>query len=184
LSLPDEESERNMYFLGIMRLEQAGYMQYEISNFAKKGRACRHNLKYWNCEDYIGLGPSAHSYFGGIRYSYQKDIKKYVNSILRPQPNMSSQDIFGKNDIYDDYIPVRPTECIGEYVMLRLRLKEGVSLASFTRRFGQDFEALYIDKLSPFIASGHVRRTKAGYALTPDGMYVSNYILARVVDFE
>ena len=71
LRLPDEDTEYQMYFDGIAFLEKHGYAQYEISNFAKRGFECRHNLKYWSCEEYMGMGPAAHSYFGGTRFSYQ-----------------------------------------------------------------------------------------------------------------
>lgn len=72
---PDEEQTCEIYLSTIEYLRQAGFMQYEISNFAKPGMECRHNLKYWRCEEYLGFGPAAHGYFGGARYGHSRDLK-------------------------------------------------------------------------------------------------------------
>ena len=86
-------------------------MQYEISNFAKRGKACRHNLRYWNCDEYLGFGPAAHSYFGGKRFSFKKDVKLYIDSFNEEKKVSES--------LVDEYIDIPPSARIAEYVMLR-----------------------------------------------------------------
>ncbi len=176
LSFPDEEEERSMYFISSGLLERAGYHRYEISNFAKRGYVCRHNLRYWNCDEYIGFGPGAHSYFGGKRFSLKKDIELYTAS-FDLQKNVTES-------LLDEYIDIPYPSRVAEYVMLRFRLAAGIHCDTFRKRFGRDFEEIYLDRLAPYIRSGHVLKTEKGYAFSPEGMYVSNYILARVVDFD
>lgn len=176
LPFPDEDEERSMYFTSVGLLAGAGFAQYEISNFAKKGYRCSHNLKYWNCDEYIGLGPGAHSYFAGKRFSFKKDINLYIDS-FDAEKKVSEQ-------LLDEYIDIPYPSRVAEYVMLRFRLSSGISLAAFKKRFGRDFDEIYYDRITPFIKSGHIVKTSRGYAFTPEGMYVSNYILSRVVDFD
>ena len=92
LLLPDEDSEYNMYQLAVSTLKENGYGHYEISNYAKEGFKSRHNLKYWNCDDYIGFGVSAHSCVGRDRYAAITSIKQYTECIL----NNNSNDYFNK----------------------------------------------------------------------------------------
>ena len=176
LNLPDEDSECEMYFETAELLKYFGFRQYEISNFSKRFKACRHNLRYWNCDEYIGFGPAAHSYFGGKRFSFKRNINLYIDSFdetKRPSETL-----------IDEYVDIPPQARIAEYVMLRFRLCDGVNLAKFKKRFGRSFESLYYEKMWPYINSGHIEKTKTGYAFTPKGMYVSNYILARMVGEE
>ncbi len=173
LELPDEDAEREMYFEAVERLRHNGYRQYEISNFAKKQKACKHNLRYWNCDEYIGFGPAAHSYFGGKRFSFKRDLALYLDTFDETKTVNET--------LIDEYVDIPPQARIAEYVMLRFRLCEGVNLARFKKRFGRSFEALYYEKLWPYVNSGHIVKTKTGYAFTTDGMYVSNYILSRLV---
>jgi len=176
LDLPDEDRERDMYFSAIDLMRYAGLRQYEISNFAKKGYACKHNLRYWNCDEYLGFGPAAHSYFGGKRFSFKKDLALYMDS-FDPEKHV-------RKSIIDEYIDIPASARVAEYVMLRFRLSAGINCEKFKARFGRRFEDLYYDKMLPFLKSGHIVKTTKGYAFTPEGMYVSNYILARIVDFD
>jgi len=184
--LPNEEDERNMYFMCCELLSRSGYEQYEISNFAKRGYECRHNLKYWSCSEYIGLGVGAHSYFSNCRFSFKKDIKEYIKNLNYDKNKLESVDIFDMDryNLFDEYIKIKPNERIGEYVMLSFRLNEGINTNKFARLFYKDFDRMYYDKIAPFIASGHIVKTSSGYAFSRDGMYVSNYILSRIIDFE
>ena len=84
LDLPDEDTEFSMYENSVEFLRAEGYEQYEISNFARKGKECQHNLRYWTCGEYLGLGPGAHSYFNGSRFSFRKDINDYIEAMERP----------------------------------------------------------------------------------------------------
>jgi oxygen-independent coproporphyrinogen-3 oxidase len=176
LILPDEDTERDMYFAVADELRDAGLRQYEISNFAKPGKQCRHNVRYWNCDEYIGFGPDAHSYFGGKRFSFKKDLKLYIDS-FNPEIRVDEQ-------LLDEYIDIPPSARIAEYVMLRFRMSEGIDTSRFKKRFGREFDEIYAERIRPFLQSGHIFRTSKGYAFTPEGMYVSNYILSRIVDFD
>ena len=176
LEFPDEESERSMYFISSGLLERAGYHRYEISNFSRRGYACKHNLRYWNCDEYIGFGPAAHSYFGGKRFSLKKNVGLYIDS-FDPEKSVSEP-------LVDEYIDIPYSSRVAEYVMLRMRLAAGVHCDAFRKRFGRDFDEIYADRLRPYLQSGHVVKTEKGYAFSPEGMYVSTYILARVVDFD
>ncbi len=175
LSLPDEDSECAMYFSAIDFLAEAGYAQYEISNFAKPGRQCLHNLRYWNCEEYLGFGPGAHSYFGGRRFAFRRDLEDYIRNMEHPGcvENMLSED-------YE----IKPSERLGEYVMLRLRLTEGVDTDAFAARFGVSFEKLFGKYLKLYESNGFMKKTGRRWQFTPKGMFVSNYILSAMLDFD
>lgn len=167
LPLPDEDATRKMYLEGIEILRESGYAQYEISNFARAGYESRHNLKYWNCDEYLGFGVAAHSDFGGTRFGNSRDIEEYLKD----------------HDITEEKSVPDKTERVDEYIMLRFRLCEGVDVEAFESRFGVSFEKTYGKKLEPFIKSGLVRREGGRYFLTPEGMLVSNTILSDILDF-
>lgn len=166
LPLPDEEEARAMYFDGIEYLESKGIVQYEISNFAHKGYESRHNLKYWNCDEFLGFGPAAYSDFGGARFGNRSDVYAYIE---------------GGDACYEREAP-NAKERANEYVMLRMRLCKGISRAAFEERFETDFSA-FASALEGYVPMGLVRRTEDGYAFTPAGMYVSNAILSEILDF-
>ena len=167
LPLPDEDATRRMYLEGVEFLAENGYAQYEISNFAKPGYESRHNLKYWNCDEYLGFGVAAHSDFGGVRFGNSRDIEEYLKD----------HDITAERTVPDQ------AERISEYVMLRFRLCEGIDTAVFESRFGVSFEGVFAQKLSPFIASGLVKHEENRYFLSQEGMLVSNTILSDILDF-
>ena len=184
--LPDEETERGMYFTCCDFLEKCGFNHYEISNFAKPGYECRHNLKYWTCGEYLGLGTGAHSYFGGCRFSFKKNIKEYIRNFNYDETKLKKIGVFDfeKYNLFDEYIEIAQNERIGEYIMLNFRLKSGINKNDFARLFSADFDDLYYEKTEPFIAGGHIIKTLGGYAFSREGMFVSNYILSRIIDFE
>ena len=168
LPLPDEDASRQMYLEGVELLTQNGYAQYEISNFARAGYESRHNLKYWNCDEYLGFGVAAHSDFGGARFGNSRDIEAYIEG----------------RDITEERGTPNQNERIAEYVMLRFRLCEGVDEEMFASRFGVSFEEMYGKKLTSFVASGLVCRENGKSYLTQEGMLVSNTILSEILDFE
>ena len=167
-NLPDEDAARQMYFDGIAYLSQNGYAQYEISNFAKTGYESRHNLKYWNCDPYLGSGPAAYSDFGGVRFGNSRDIDAYIE---------------GK-DICNDSETPSPRDRMNEYVMLRMRLSAGVNAVDFESRFGVPFEESFGKRLRSYATDGFVQKTAHGWAFTPSGMYVSNAILSDILEFD
>ncbi len=174
LPLPDEDVEFEMYEYAIDYLTRHGYEQYEISNFAKPGYECKHNLKYWTCQEYLGLGTAAHSYFRNTRFSFIKDIDSFVSAI---------EDTENASVITDENYTISPTERVGEYIMLALRLKSGINTAEFNRIFGMDFDIMYEDLLPAYVENGFMDKTETGYAFTTKGMYVSNYILSSMLEF-
>ncbi len=174
LPLPDEDEEYEMYEYAIKYLEENDYVQYEISNFAKRGYECKHNMKYWNCEEYLGFGPGAHSYFLNTRFSFIKDVHGFMNILEDPD---------AKEALTDENYTILPHERAGEYIMLSLRLKKGIDTDEFERVFGLDFDKMYADLLPAYCENGFMTRTPVGYAFTTKGMYVSNYILSSMLDF-
>ncbi|MBR6514712.1 MAG: radical SAM family heme chaperone HemW [Clostridia bacterium] len=174
LPLPDEDVEFAMYEYAIDYLTRKGYVQYEISNFAKKGYECKHNMKYWTCQEYLGLGTAAHSYFRNTRFSFIKDIDSFVAAIEDPDNG---------NVITDENYTISPSERVGEYIMLSLRLNRGININEFKRLFDMDFEKMFEDLLPAYVGSGFMDKTAVGYAFTPKGMYVSNYILSSMLEF-
>jgi len=174
LPFPSEDEEADMYLTAVEFLAQNGYAQYEISNFARPGAMCRHNLKYWNCEEYLGLGPAAHSFFRGNRFSFVRDAETYMQGVEVPSSKVRITD---QNDA------VSPKERLGEYIMLRFRLAAGLDSRDFARRFGVSFEGRYGKKMTPYIEHGYATLKDGVYALTPRGMFVSNYILSDLLEF-
>jgi len=175
LNLPDEDSEYQMYEDAIRILAEAGYGQYEISNFAKPGKECQHNLRYWNCEEYLGFGPGAHSYFGGRRFAFRRSTEDYVRAVEYPGS------VAGL--LSEDY-EIRSTERLGEYVMLQLRLTDGLDTDEFLSRFGVSFEKLFGKYLKLYAQGGFMEKVGRCWRFTTKGMYVSNYILSAMLDFD
>ena len=162
LVLPDEDTVCDMYRTMTELLRNGGYEKYEISNFAHNGRASRHNLKYWKREDYIGFGPAAHSFFGGVRFANSRDVESYLKgeSILEYSEIISGE------------------EAADEYVMLGMRLCEGIDIAEFNRLFNADFMARYGNVFKRF-APEYISIDEKRCAFTDKGMFVSNYILSE-----
>lgn len=171
-TLPDEETQVRMYINSCKFLESRGLNQYEISNFAKAGRECRHNLKYWNNRDYIGFGPGAHSMIGGRMFSYKRDFLAYLAHSAEDAP------------IIDENYTMTLREMAVQYVMLALRLTKGVSKSEYASRFGMDFDKKYLDKIKPFMHKKLIVENEDGYHLSRRGMLISNLILSEILDFD
>ena len=172
LRLPGDDATADLQLLAAERLTAAGYKHYEVSNYARPGYACRHNLRYWLGSPYLGFGPGAHSYFEGVRYAFPRDTAAYL-------------DAAGKGDfgaLVKDREAVTGKNAQDEYVMLRMRLFEGVDEADFKTRFGTSFENAYgpFDRLEK---AGYLCRTGGRTRFTERGMYVSNAILSEWLDF-
>ncbi len=167
LVLPSEESEYTMYTEAVGFLAHRGYDRYEISNFSKPDRESRHNLKYWQRDEYVGLGVSAHSFLCEKRSFAPAEIDAY----LRGQFEKGCEEI-SEND------------AISEYVMLAMRTVRGVDTNVFFARYGKDFDTLFADKLKPYRDGGFVVRKDGSCAFTDSGFYVSNQVLADILDFD
>ncbi len=173
--LPGEDLEADMYLAAIRFLKDRGYVQYEISNFCHPGKGCLHNLKYWNCEEYLGFGVSAHSYFNGQRFSFTPDTETYIQGVAVKDSKVT---------ITAECEEIGERDRIGEYIMLRLRLCDGIDDREFMHRFGYSFKALYGDKCRRFVKMGYMTINGGNIALTPAGMFVSNSILSDILDFD
>ncbi len=172
LPLPCEDAESEMAELVSDLLPTLGYERYEISNYAKRGFSSRHNLRYWLGADYLGFGPGAHSFFRGTRFETSPDTVAYLAAAEK-----GAFDTLFTNHHTPDAHELRE-----EYVMLRMRLCEGVEKADFEKRFGKSFSACYGD-LSPLIRGGFLTETDTHVAFSARGMQVSNAILCQWLDF-
>ncbi len=164
--MPTEDEECDMYYLAADFLRERGYSHYEISNYAKAGLECRHNLKYWHCDEYIGVGLAAHSYFDGKRFGNTTDPYAYLNS---------------KCGIITTEEAVDTDSAAYELVMLGLRLREGISLSEYERLFGRDFLLGREQKIAQFVAAGYISLSNDRISLTERGFYVSNSILTELI---
>ena len=162
LILPDEDTERELYMNTVAFLAEHDYARYEISNFSRDGYRSRHNLRYWRRQDYLGLGLAAHSCVGNRRFWNTHSLPDYLA---------------GKTESGGE--TVSPHDILCEQIMLAMRLDEGLD----TRALGKDAEP-YINGLLRFLPVGLVKKEGEHIAFTSDGMYVSNAILAEVLDFE
>lgn len=156
----EDELDREMYHYAVEYLNSNGFKQYEISNFAKDGFECKHNLTYWKCVDYLGLGAGAHSYLKDIRFSNESSIEGYIDYINR-----------GEKPV-DERFALEFTDKMSEYMFLGLRLTKGVTGKEFYELFNQDLFAKYADIFLKLenrrlieINGDNVRLTKLGLDL-------------------
>lgn len=164
-AVADEDLQCDMYLNTVERLDKLGFEQYEISNFAKDECYSRHNLKYWQGEEYIGFGPAAHSFFDGRRFCYPRDIEKYIKS---PEGSM----------IITDSNPDR----IEEYIMLSLRLKWGISLKKICELGGGNLAESIRKKAQLFERNGLCIAGNDIISLSPKGFLVSNSIISSFLE--
>ena len=168
-NLPDDDAQADMYFYAVETLEQFGYHQYEISNFAKDGYICRHNMKYWTGDEYLSFGPCAASDFAGKRFTIAPDIEKYMEGVLNKGAILSECET----------VPMR--ERAGEYLMLRLRTVDGVEEGEYTKSFLLPFEPLeeVFQKLSK---QDLCKNVSGRWRLTPKGFMLSNSIIVLLLE--
>ena len=168
LVLPDDDAQADMYLWTVDRLARAGYEQYEISNFAMPGYASRHNLRYWQLKPYVGFGPGAHSDFGRRRYSFVRNLDRYIGGVTR-----------GDNVIdFSELIPL--TERGGEYLMLGLRTAHGISAQEYRSNYHMDFAPIE-EKLVEYAHRGWARREGRRWRLTPEGFLISNRLIVELL---
>ncbi len=162
LHLPDEDTTCDLYLFAVKELEKAGFHQYEISNFSQTGFESLHNLKYWRCEEYLGIGASAHSFVGGKRFYYERSIDGFING------NHPIDDGFGGDE--------------EEYIMLALRLSEGLIFENYKKRLGNPVPNFIIEKAKEFEKHGLVKVTDKNISMTVDGFLVSNSVICELLD--
>ena len=159
--LPDADEAAGFYLYAVEQLAAAGYRQYEISSFARPGFEGRHNRIYWDCGDYLGIGPAAHSCLAGKRFYYPADTAAFIAGTSRPAPD---------------------GDCGAEdYLILQLRLSAGLDLAEYRRRGGPAFTPHQRAFLSHCQQAGYLTLTPGRLTLTPLGMIVQNAILEELI---
>lgn len=160
LKLADDDMQAEMYLKAVEMLDSLGYKQYEISNFAKQGYESRHNTNYWRCSEYIGIGPSAHSFFEGKRFFYSRSMDDFNNNKL------SFEGMGGDEE---------------EFIMLSLRLKSGLNYYEFAKKFGYTLPSYIIKKAKEYEKYGYTNVTDKSISFTPKGFLVSNSIISELI---
>lgn len=168
----DDAGEAELYGLAIETLEGAGYEQYEISNFARPGHRCAHNLNYWANGEYVGLGVGAASYRGGVRSVHTRSLEAYVGAATQGGPIPSeSERLEGRRRA-------------GEAMMLALRTAQGVSLSGFKERYGIDVMADYASVVTQFSRTGLLERVGDAVRLTQRGRFVANDVCGAFITLD
>lgn len=172
LDLPDEDEERTMYHDTKTILRERGYERYEISNYARPGYECRHNIGYWTGVSYLGLGLGASSYIGGERFMSEPDLSAYLLT--------ESSAFSGRRHHRDCHLQTQK-EQIEEFMFLGLRLTDGVSDAEFQRRFGISLKSAYGPVITRLIKNGLLEQAPSAdrLRLTEYGIDVSNTVLCE-----
>lgn len=162
LILPDDDETSELYLEAVEALEKAGFAQYEISNFSKEGFESRHNLKYWHCEEYLGIGAAAHSFADGKRFYYERSIADFIG---------------GKPPVDDGEGGSEE-----EYIMLALRLTEGLIFEFFESRFGKKLPDGIVTKAKALEKHGLVAVDSKRISLTKQGFLLSNSVICSLLE--
>ncbi|MFH5909545.1 radical SAM family heme chaperone HemW [Clostridium perfringens] len=166
LKLPTEEEERKMYHLAKEILEENGFNQYEISNYAKEGKECRHNLAYWNMDNWIGVGSAAASYINGKRIKNISSVEEYINSINE------------KGEAVEEIINNSKNDNMEEFMFMGLRKINGIDENEFKKRFSMNINDVYGEILNKYIDEGLLIRDSGRIFLSEKGIEISNIIMA------
>lgn len=190
LPSPDPDLAADMYEMAEDELGAVGYRHYEISNWAMEGRQSLHNLVYWRNEPYLGVGPGAHSYLGGHRFSNLNPPREYVKRLENHGAPTTATGARGdglaaaavKSSPVVDFVEVidRRTE-MAETMMLGLRLDDGVSVRRFERRFGESPLTVYKEELDEVVLAGLVEMIDGRIRLTARGRFLSNEVFVRLL---
>ena len=167
--LPSEDEQADMYSYAAEMLERYGYRQYELSNFCAPGFESLHNLMYWNLDDYMGFGPGAHSCVGNLRYSFVKDMKRYISGVEK------------KVSIIDEYQLVDPMERSVEYLMLAMRTNRGISEEDYRVRTQSDWKPI-LHALQAFREKGWAEKTGDRWHFTVPGFLISNTLIGILLE--
>lgn len=207
--MPDPDLQADMYDLAQERLAAAGYLQYEISNWAKPGYECRHNLTYWRDGDWLGLGAGAHSHLGGVRFAVMRSPAAYVRCVAQssptPSPHGEKEDAKASTepDIEQDQSPPHlswaqtsgmrvppwiasverplPELAMADAAIMALRLSEGMSLSAFAARFGVAFERVYEQALPELLALGLLEREGDRLRIPARRRLLANEVFVRLI---
>jgi oxygen-independent coproporphyrinogen-3 oxidase len=163
----EDELDREMYHNAVTRLASHGYRQYELSNFALPGHECKHNLIYWRAEEYLGLGAGAHSYLFGQRFNNVPGIEGYIERT--------------PESTYENLTAIDQVESMSEFMILGLRLVEGVSLSEFRERYGEELQSLYGRQISELTGRGLLKKEGGRIKLTELGLDLANKVFVEFI---
>lgn len=167
--LPDDDDQADMYLYMTDILEHYGYPQYEISNFSLPSKESKHNLKYWRLDDYMGFGPGAHSFVDGIRYSFVRDLDKYIDGV------------FGTVDIIDEYEKPDTLGLAAEYIMLGMRTVRGISKNEYNAVYRSGFDKIeYL--LGEYEKKGWAKHRNDRWCFTSSGFLLSNILIGTLLE--
>lgn len=169
-SLLDEDTDIEMYNYTINKLKENGYNQYEISNYSKEYKECKHNIIYWKCDNYLGLGPGASGYIGDIRYNNISDLNEYNHKISQNIKPIEEETILSEKDK------------IEEFIFMGLRMNEGISLKVFKERFSISIEDIYKEPIEKLIDSKLLELDKDNLKLTQKGREISNTVFIEFIN--
>lgn len=172
ITLPEDNIEREMYWLTKTKLEKAGYKHYEISNFAKSGFESKHNLSYWNQEEYIGVGVAAHSYTNNVRYSNIDSIEEYIDN-------------FKEKREYDNLVfheKQNRESKMQEFMMLGLRKIDGIHIQDFKLKFGENPIFIFRKELEKLVNEELIEIDGDIIKLTNRGLDLANLVWEEFVD--
>ncbi len=169
LEFPHEDTEREMYAYARDFLQEHGYEHYEISNFAKKGYESRHNCIYWECDEYLGLGTDAHSYYQGKRFRNTRDLELYIRANGSPE--------LIRRDITD----VSKREAMEEFMFLGLRMIKGIDANNFNKRFGVDIYNIYGKQIDDLTSKGLLKSQDNRIFLDKNAIDISNRVFAEFI---
>lgn len=167
--IPDDDTQADMYLYTVDFLAANGYAQYEISNFARRGRESQHNLKYWLLGDYAGFGASAASLVGSTRYTFTDNVEEYIAAVKNGAPVIAES----------EEISLR--ERSAEYIMLGMRTTRGISAGDYERFFSSGFEALE-PLLRSYQKYDYAREIDGRWSFTPKGFLLSNSLIGEMLD--
>lgn len=157
---PSDDDSADLYLSAVDYLGRKGFEQYEVSNFCKPGFESRHNTKYWILDDYLGLGPAAHSFLNGRRFYYERSIEKFANNEIVDEGTGGSKE---------------------EFIMLNLRMKKGISPSEYKKAFGEELPKDFLKKVNKYIKFGLMEYNESSISFTAKGFLVSNTILAELI---
>jgi oxygen-independent coproporphyrinogen III oxidase len=169
LALPDEERISQIYLATIDFLAREGFQQYEISNFAKPGAECRHNLKYWRREPVLGAGCSAWSFADNRRWGNQRSIERYIDAIRNDGEAVSEFSLLSSREILE------------EMIFLGLRLRSGLRLKEFKDQSGVDLRKQGVATIERVMEAGLLEMSADALRLTPRGCLLSNEVIAELI---
>lgn len=169
IQLPTEDEEADMFSEILAFMKRSGYKHYEIGNFARNGYESRHNLLYWNNEEYYGFGAGAHGYFSGRRRVNARPVKKYIRLIHE------------KRDAVTEEIPVSWQEKMENEMMLGLRKRNGVRKSEFEKKFGRPPDQVFGEQLHDLFEKGLLEEDKETIRLTERGLFLGNEVFQQFV---